>query len=45
VLFQWTVVAQADAGATPQLLRSHGRHVNEEKSTFNGGRLHRRDGR
>jgi len=39
------IVVEANAGTAPQLLRAHGRHVNEEEPTFNRSRLDRNDRR
>jgi hypothetical protein len=38
-------VIEANASTTSQLLRAHGRDVNEEKPTFNRRRLDRNDRR
>jgi len=45
LLHRRVIVAEANTSATSQLLRAHGRHVNEEKSTFDGRRLDRSDWR
>ena len=45
MLIDHVIVAQANAGTAPQLLRAHGRHVNEEEPTFDGSRLDRNDRR
>ena len=45
LLEQFVVVTQTDECTTSQLLRAHGRHVNEEEATLDGGRLDRKDRR